>query len=208
MTEKISLDKQELRLQLADRIHEMSDIEKAKASLVIENYLLSFLLEYMNSLPEKTNFNFANYNPLKSEPKIDWQSLAKKLEAQTNSSIHWCFPKVKENKMIFLKEAQNFEKSKLQILEPIDGQEIDISEIEIVIAPGLGFSQSGLRLGRGKAFYDSVLSYYKGIKIGLCFSITFLSKLPREAHDIVFNQIITENLIHQVVHSEGELKWN
>ena len=42
-------------------------------------------------------------------------------------------------------------------------------DIDIVLVPGLAFDHQMNRLGRGKGFYDKLLTQIKGTKIGVCF---------------------------------------
>jgi len=44
------------------------------------------------------------------------------------------------------------------VREPIAGQPIPIEFIDLVIVPGLGFSPTGHRIGRGMGFYDRFLA--------------------------------------------------
>lgn len=69
----------------------------------------------------------------------------------------------------------------------------------ILLIPGLGFSRTGTRLGRGKGFYDQYLNEHKNrIKIGLCFEEQVLESLPKEVHDVDMDFIITDFKIHRI----------
>ena len=46
---------------------------------------------------------------------------------------------------------------------------INPDNIDIVLVPGLAFDYQMNRLGRGKGFYDKLLTQIKGNKIGVCF---------------------------------------
>lgn len=63
---------------------------------------------------------------------------------------------------------------------------------ELLIVPGLGFTKSGERLGRGKGFYDRFLENYQGIKIALVFEEQLLEELPVEEHDINVDYVVSE----------------
>ena len=66
---------------------------------------------------------------------------------------------------------------------------------EVILVPGLAFSEKGERLGRGKGFYDKYLSQYRGIKIGICFSEQLIENLPSEKHDETLDYIVTDERI-------------
>lgn len=80
-----------------------------------------------------------------------------------------------------------------KILGPKD----DASEIipGVILIPGLAFSEKGERLGKGKGFYDRYLDNYRGIKIGLCFSLQLEETFPTEKHDVSIDYIVTEEKI-------------
>ena len=66
---------------------------------------------------------------------------------------------------------------------------------DVILIPGLAFSEKGERLGRGKGFYDKYLSHYHGIKIGICFSEQLENEIPIEKHDIGLDYIVTDEKI-------------
>jgi|CXWL01.1.fsa_nt_gi 5-formyltetrahydrofolate cyclo-ligase len=63
-------------------------------------------------------------------------------------------------------------------------------EIDLVIVPGLAFTLDGSRLGRGRGFYDQLLSQTKSKSIGVCFSEQITAELPTETHDFRVSEVI------------------
>lgn len=62
----------------------------------------------------------------------------------------------------------------------------------IGIIPGMAFDKSGNRLGRGKGYYDRLLSQLPNIyKIGVCFPFQLLPSILCDENDIKMNEIIT-----------------
>lgn len=80
------------------------------------------------------------------------------------------------------------------ISEPI-GTEISQEEyrnIDLAIIPGMAFDKEGHRLGRGKGYYDRLLTRLPQAHLcGICFPFQLLPTLPHEAHDINMNTVIT-----------------
>jgi 5-formyltetrahydrofolate cyclo-ligase len=140
-------------------------------------------------LSDESGF-WLGYMSLNSEPKISWRMVSQK--------ISWCFPKVVEQELKFYVDVQSFEESKLGVQEPIDGIECELSQVTGAVVPGLAFDQRGVRLGRGKGYYDRTLQAYRGFKIGVCFDETFLKTLPSENHDLTCDQIVTDKIIFNV----------
>jgi 5,10-methenyltetrahydrofolate synthetase len=72
-----------------------------------------------------------------------------------------------------------------------------VNELAMIFVPGLGFTKSGARIGRGQGHYDRVLSQYSGIKVGICQDAYLVKEedMIREVHDQYMDFIITESRI-------------
>lgn len=69
------------------------------------------------------------------------------------------------------------------------------AEPDIVLMPLLGFDNSGTRLGYGGGYYDRTLAHIgkKPLLIGLAFAAQELAHVPREAHDVPLDAVVTES---------------
>ena len=58
-------------------------------------------------------------------------------------------------------------------------------EFDCILVPGLAFDRQGVRVGRGKGFYDKLLAKYPDVyTIGICYKEQLsLQLLPKEEHD-------------------------
>lgn len=75
------------------------------------------------------------------------------------------------------------------ILEP-DGPDFSsYNQIDLAVIPGLAFDYCGNRLGRGKGYYDRLLTKLQAYKIGICFSFQILKSVPVEEHDLPVDSI-------------------
>jgi 5-formyltetrahydrofolate cyclo-ligase len=70
------------------------------------------------------------------------------------------------------------------ILEPALDNPVPLNRLDLVVVPGVGFDARGRRLGRGKGFYDRILSEATGVKCGICFEEQLLETIPVEPHDV------------------------
>ena len=67
---------------------------------------------------------------------------------------------------------------------------------QLAIIPGRAFDKEGHRLGRGKGYYDRLLSQYAKIyhtsvyKIGVCFPFQLLESIPHDNLDITMDEVI------------------
>ena len=65
-----------------------------------------------------------------------------------------------------------------------------LSNSSVGIIPGVAFSKDGHRLGRGKGYYDRLLSRLPAFyKIGLCFDFQVIEDIPHDAHDICMDTV-------------------
>lgn len=68
-------------------------------------------------------------------------------------------------------------------------------EIDFIIVPGVAFTAAGMRLGRGKGFYDKYLSQpgFRGVKAGVCYAHQLVGELPVEPHDVFMDYVVTND---------------
>ncbi|MDE6088617.1 MAG: 5-formyltetrahydrofolate cyclo-ligase [Oscillospiraceae bacterium] len=97
-------------------------------------------------------------------------------------------------------EIRNLSEQEIQpglygIPEPVGEISINFNHDNIIIiVPGLAFTLSGDRLGRGGGYYDRFLQDYPTFnRIGLCYDFMIVPKIPREIHDAYshVNRLIT-----------------
>lgn len=67
---------------------------------------------------------------------------------------------------------------------------VDYQNIGLAVVPGMAFTPSGDRLGRGKGFYDRLLPKLQCPLIGLAFPFQMLEHIPCEPHDIKMTRVI------------------
>lgn len=85
----------------------------------------------------------------------------------------------------------DLEEIKPGLFHPKYGPLHQIEEIDLVLVPGLAFSERGLRLGRGGGFYDRLLAQVLGKSVGICFSEQLRETIPAEAHDISVSEVVS-----------------
>jgi 5-formyltetrahydrofolate cyclo-ligase len=79
------------------------------------------------------------------------------------------------------------------ILEPTEkAQTVPEEEIDLIIVPGVAFDRQHNRLGRGKGYYDRLLSTLKAPKIGICYNFQLQDTIPVEPFDKKMDMVITE----------------
>lgn len=79
------------------------------------------------------------------------------------------------------------------IFEPTTGETVAKTEIDLILVPGLGYSQAELaRIGFGGGYYDRYLADYTGVKLTLAFrEMAFAhAEWPVDAYDVVLDQLL------------------
>jgi len=66
--------------------------------------------------------------------------------------------------------------------------------IDVVLVPGIAFTRSGARMGRGFGFFDRFLARraVSAIKVGLAFRFQIVESLPVESHDVELDLVVTD----------------
>jgi len=135
----------------------------------------------------------ALYSSLNTE--VDPAEIARLLRAR-GARIAW--PRVQQTGRILSFascEVAALVRGPLGALEPpSDARVVPLGEFEAVVMPGVAFSVDGLRLGRGGGYYDATLKLVPStaLRIGLGFDVQIVPSLPREAHDVPLDAVVTE----------------
>ncbi len=69
---------------------------------------------------------------------------------------------------------------------------VGLPQVDLILVPGVGFDQTGNRLGRGKGYYDVLLKNTSAIKIGIGYDFQLFPKILVEKHDVPMQFLITE----------------
>jgi 5-formyltetrahydrofolate cyclo-ligase len=85
------------------------------------------------------------------------------------------------------------------VREPVSGMPIPAGMIDLVIVPGMGFTESGHRIGRGMGFYDRFLGQgeFIGLSCGLGFEEQIVAEIPMLEHDMALSMLATDRGIRR-----------
>lgn len=86
------------------------------------------------------------------------------------------------------------------IREPAaDAPVVTADELDAVVLPGLAFDRTGVRLGRGGGYYDTLFAGLapRVARIGVAFEVQVRDVLPREGHDALVDAIVTAGKVHR-----------
>lgn len=131
-------------------------------------------------------------------------------EIQTIQSIsNWSkykniyLPKVNGFDLEIIKYNKSLNLGAFNIYEPIGPTE-NINTIDLIIVPGIAFDKQGNRLGRGKGYYDRLLSKSSSLKIGIGYDFQIFDRIATESHDIPMDAIITPS--HTLIINQ-QISW-
>jgi 5-formyltetrahydrofolate cyclo-ligase len=174
--------KTELRQAFRTKLEGVSSQDRAAREQSLNRKLVSLL--------SNKSGTWAAFQPHGFEPNI-----RPALTELTN--IQWAFPRVQEHHIEFFKTDAAMNSGAFGIQEPGESAaHVSLDELEGLLVPGLVFDTEGTRLGRGRGFYDRVLSREElknKPKIGIAFDQQVTSEaLPSDPHDIPMNLVLTD----------------
>lgn len=82
------------------------------------------------------------------------------------------------------------------IYEPV-GKNFPVCQyanIDLAVVPGMAFDAKGNRLGRGKGYYDKLLTKLDVHTVGICFDFQYVDNVPTSSHDIPMDVVVTEKV--------------
>ena len=82
--------------------------------------------------------------------------------------------------------------NKFHIGEPV-GEAVDPSCLELIIVPAVALDEKRNRLGRGKGYYDRLLSTTHCPTIGVACGFQLVEEVPVEPHDRPLDYVVTSD---------------
>lgn len=128
-------------------------------------------------------------------PEINtWTIIKRGWEEGKTVVVPKCFPKNRELVFFELHDFHQLEQSYFDLYEPNPDKSTIVHNdaIELMIVPGLAYTEKGYRLGFGGGYYDRLLSSYSGLTMSLAFVEQMVDTLPIESFDIPVGTILTE----------------
>lgn len=174
------VDKKMLRREVRARLESLDVADKSVRSAAI-------CVEVKKHLTVSNARVVALFSPLGYE--IDVWPLVESL----SGAVSVVLPRVEGDIMNFYCYNKNsMAIGSFGINEPQNGFAVAPYEIDAVIVPGLAFTKSGARMGRGKGYYDKYMSQsdFSALKIGVCYSEQLVPEIPLESHDVMMDVLI------------------
>ncbi len=173
------MDKNSQRINCLEKRKSISSLDKALKDISIGNQVMKLCENYKN---------VGIYISINDE--VDTRKIIQDLLLK---NVNVYVPKCVGNTLTFHR-INGFEEcaiGKFGLLEPLTRQ-VDLSLIELLIVPMVGFDDFNNRLGYGKGYYDSVLKHFECLKVGLAYKCTKVKRILIMEHDIPCDFVITE----------------
>ena len=193
------MDKSQLRRELQNRLLAIPSRRRSEKSRKACQNLISTaqfqnasaIMMYL-SLPHEVDTSEAILHAWQLDktvmvPKISWQQ-RHMIPVQINS----------------LETGFSTEVSGLR--NPITGVPIPFEEIDLVVAPALGFDRKGNRLGRGGCYYDRFFANkeLKACRCGFAFAEQVVDSIPVTDSDQPVDLLVTDEEVMYFNHEKGE----
>lgn len=99
-------------------------------------------------------------------------------------------------------EILPYERSRMHLgsfrIEEPDGDDtVDIDDIDLVIVPAVAYDRHGNRVGRGKGYYDRLLSRSRATTIGICYDFQLFDEFDTDEFDIPVDYVVADG--HAVI---------
>lgn len=89
------------------------------------------------------------------------------------------------------------------IEEPAGNDVEEIDNIELIIVPAVAYDRAGNRVGRGKGYYDRLLSRTPATKIGVGYDFQLVDEIDAEQHDVRMDIVITQSSAITIHHRKA-----
>lgn len=187
------MKKKELRKIYIDKRNQLTHTQKEKLDDLI---LIQFQrLEFADS-----NL-LLSFWPMAGKNEIDTHIITDFVLFR-NPGMQIAYPvtnfETQQMKAVLTNNDSEFKQNEYAILEPVTGDELDTSDIDVVLVPLLAFDKSGNRIGYGKGFYDRFLASCREdvIKIGLSYFEPEEDIDDMNDHDIKLTYCVTPENIY------------
>jgi 5-formyltetrahydrofolate cyclo-ligase len=173
--------KEKIREELIEKRNSLSYEEAERKSLII--------LDKLKQHPDYKNAKTVMFYVSKDKEVMTHDMIKNAIEKKKV-----IVPKMVDNGIVCC-EVTDFDQMTFGcfgVLEPGNTMTCDLSEIDLVIVPGVAFDKEHNRIGYGKGYYDKLLKEARAKKIALAYNFQLVDSIPAEEWDIKVDEIISD----------------
>lgn len=182
----VAAEKEKIRKSMLKRRDMISSTEVSEKSRLIQ-------LNVMNSRHFLISETLGVYLPIGSEVRTE-EIIRRALQSAKKVAL----PRIESEKMTFIQLndrllQENLVVGKFGLKEP-SKQGTEITEIDLLVVPGIAFDKEGSRIGYGRGYFDRYMADAKvSFSLGLGYRFQLLSNpLPQSRLDQRINGLSTE----------------
>ena len=84
-------------------------------------------------------------------------------------------------------------------LRSLPEKQSQVTELDVIIVPGVAFDRRGGRIGHGKGYYDRLLARAepKTRRIAVAYECQMFPEVPMSEHDIFMDTVVTEEAVYR-----------
>ncbi len=190
------MEKVELRRELRDRLLALAPEQRKEKSrkacknlIATQSFQDASVIMLFLSLPHEVDTSEAilyawQLGKIVAVPKISWQQ-RHMIPVRINSL------------------ETGFTTGAWGLKDPVTGTPVPFGQIDLVVAPALGFDRQGNRLGRGGSFYDRFFANKDVVasRCGLAFTEQIMETIPVTESDQPVDFIVTDE---EVIQCDGQ----
>lgn len=176
------MTKQELRKLIKGKLELANNLDLYDISL---SKNLKYLLSDLN-IGHK--LKLGGYGPIQSEPV--W------FKEFGRGDYEYSLVYTHEDWTLSYHKVQLDELAEEKLVPSLSGEKLACEVLpDVVLVPGLAFTRSLDRLGRGRACFDNYLKSFSGTKVGVFYSLQEVEDVLSEEHDEKLDYIVTNKEI-------------
>jgi len=163
-----------------------------------EKYNAALNQQLMNRLLDLSPCKVSAYLAFDGEPDLS-PSFPALREAGFQLALPFIETQADSTRMVFRRwqASDALSANTLGFSEPRQGEELDPSELGVVLMPLVAWDINGTRLGMGAGYYDRALAplrhQARPLRIGIAFDAQRTDKIPTDRHDIPLHELISES---------------
>ncbi len=151
------------------------------------------LLKQLQNLVEAEDTKVIHtFLPIKRNREVDVTSLFPRWEEQGRKLVVSKTDfKIRKMSHFFLDHETELKENTIGIPEPVNAQEADFGNVDLILVPLLAFDNQKNRIGYGGGYYDQLLAETKAMKVGLSLSPPLDHIIQKEEWDVTLDHIIS-----------------
>lgn len=110
-----------------------------------------------------------------------------------------------ELELFWLESMDELSIGMYKILEPrtelrgLPEKQVAVSELDLIMVPGVAFDRFGGRMGHGFGYYDKLLEHARPDTplVAMAFECQLFEEIPTQSHDIYMDKVITEIAVYE-----------